>query len=532
MQIRKSRLIFFTSFLLCFSCGVVKQLPVEWHLKDYAKDGFQGISLDLAYEAVKEKTSRTIIVAVIDSGIDTTHEDLRGVLWQNAKEIPNNKIDDDQNGYIDDIYGWNFLGGSDGTNLTDDSYEAARIYHRFKSKYEGMTDKTMDFNEERNFLLWKQARVEVHALKKSFNGLQMFIVKGLYKRLANNDKILREALGKEVYSGRELIKYQPKNPSEKSAKSYLLMFFESENSIRSNNLNIKTDLLSSINQELKKRSIIKNAPFNYRENIIKDDESDINDKYYGNNDVMTSTSSHGTHVAGIIGAIRNNILGVNGIANNVRIMAIRAVPDGDEYDKDIALAIRYAVDNGARIINLSFGKGLSPDKAWADEAVKYAELHNVLIVHAAGNEGSDNDRKSMFPTPVYNAKNEHSSTWITVGASGSSNFGGVVASFSNYGKRSVDVFAPGTQIYSTLPVNNSYGSSDGTSMAAPVVTGTAAFILSYFPKLTAQQIKYIIEESVVKDTIDHRYPFIKLCTSGGVINAFYAIKLAEKIVSQ
>jgi subtilisin family serine protease len=263
---------------------------------------------------------------------------------------------------------------------------------------------------------------------------------------------------------------------------------------------------------------------------------DINDRYYGNNDVMANTPFHGTHVAGIIGAARENKKGINGIADNVKIMAIRAVPDGDEHDKDIALAIRYAVDNGAKVVNMSFGKSFSPEKSWVDDAVKYAESKGVLLIHAAGNDGSNVDTVENYPNPIYSGKGIKATNWVTVGASGDPKNGGLVASFSNYGKGEVDVFAPGHQIYSTIPGGNQYGDASGTSMASPVTAGVAAFLLSYYPNLTAAQLKYVIETSAVAPDIKVTTPrtgtsvsLSQLSKTGGVINAFEAIKLAAQI---
>ncbi len=278
-------------------------------------------------------------------------------------------------------------------------------------------------------------------------------------------------------------------------------------------------------------------PEDYRGKIVGDNYDDINDRYYGNNDVMATDASHGTHVAGIIGAARNNGIGINGVADNVRIMAIRAVPDGDEHDKDIANAIRYAVDNGARVINMSFGKSFSPQKKWVDDAMKYAESKGVLLVHAAGNESTNIDNAENYPSPVYLENGKHTTNWISVGASGPT-ADDLVASFSNYGKKDVDVFSPGVKIYSTLPGGNAYGNQQGTSMASPVTAGLAALILSYYPELTATQVKEIIQKSVTpapeikvfkpsKEGEEDLVPFSELSKTGGVINAAEALKLAE-----
>jgi len=218
---------------------------------------------------------------------------------------------------------------------------------------------------------------------------------------------------------------------------------------------------------------------------------------------------------------------------------IRAVPDGDEHDKDIALAIRYAADNGASIVNMSFGKSFSPEKKWVDEAVKYAESKGVLLVQAAGNSAANVDTADNFPNPRLRADKTTASNYITVGASGDPadpQEGGLIASFSNYGKKNVDVFAPGVKIYSTMPGGNVYGNSQGTSFSSPIVAGTAAFLLEYFPGLTAQQLKYCIEKSARTPTVKVKKPgsddsveMSELCKTGGLLNAYEAAKVAASI---
>jgi len=294
----------------------------------------------------------------------------------------------------------------------------------------------------------------------------------------------------------------------------------------------------AVEGDLRKAETVNTPPPNYRGDIVKDNENDINDKFYGNNDIMAGTPFHGTHVAGIIGAVRNNGKGVDGIADNVRIMMIRAVPDGDEHDKDIALAIRYAVDNGAKVINMSFGKSFSPQKQWVDDAVKYAESKGVLLVHAAGNDAKDLDSDYNFPTPKL-LNGTRPTNFLTIGASGDPGNGGLVANFSNYGKKEVDVFAPGVNIYSTIPGGNTYGNASGTSMASPVTAGVAAFLLEYFPTLTPQQLKMVIEKSSVKPTIKATKPGTEeqvslsdLSVNGGLVNAYEAAKLAQQITSK
>jgi subtilisin family serine protease len=516
------------------------EVPKGWHLLDRQTDGFYGISLNQAYEFIKSKKlkSKTVIVAIIDSGIDTTHEDLKSVLWKNTNEIPGNGIDDDKNGYVDDIYGWNFIGGSDGKNVETDSYEAARVYHRLKSKWEGKDITTMKLSKEEleEFAMWKRSEKDVVGDTKT-SGLEMIFLKRAYTSALKSDSILKKALAKEKYTGKELETFTTDDADARKAKTMMLTLFQGNEAMETTNEEFLEGFGDYVNGEEKKAEAGNTPPKAYRAEIVKDNYNDFNDRFYGNNDVMASNKSalHGTHVSGIIGAARNNS-GVDGIADNVKLMMIRAVPDGDEHDKDIALAIRYAVDNGAQVINMSFGKGFSPEKKWVDEAVKYAESKGVLLVHAAGNDAKNIDTTFNYPNPVFQADNYKSPTWITVGASGDPRIGGFTAGFSNYGKKEVDVFAPGVRIYSTIPGGNTYGNLQGTSMASPVVAGLAALILEYFPNLSAQQVKMVIENSAQKPGAKAKNPetqemvdLSEISKTGGIINAYEAIKLASTL---
>jgi len=505
-------------------------LPKNWHLQDMEGTGIYGISLDKAYDVVKAKKlkSKQVLVAVIDSGIDTLHEDLKPVLWKNPREIPNNGIDDDKNGYIDDIYGWNFLGGKDGRNVKQDSYEAARVYNKLKLKYGSLVpdESSLSPAEREEAAMYLKAQQKIVG---DVNPAEMAFIKKLLPGFLKGDSIITKEIGKEEYNCDDLEKYTPVNADAKRTKLFLVQLCKANSSNEITNRQI----IDEFEGQLRKADAANNPPKEYRKEIVQDDESDINDRFYGNNDVMASTPFHGTHCAGIIAAVRNNNKGMDGIADNVRIMMLRAVPDGDEHDKDIALAIRYAVDNGAQIISMSFGKDFSPEKHWVDEAVQYAEKNGVLLVHAAGNDSKNIDSADNFPNAVYKNNKGKATNWITVGASGDPKNGGVTARFSNFGKKEVDVFAPGVQIYSTIPGGNTYGNASGTSMACPVVAGTAAFILGYYPNLTAQQLKYVIEQSAkapVGDVnipgTDEKTPLSELSKTGGLLDAYAAFKLA------
>ena len=508
-----------------------------WHLKDLGNDKLYGISLDQAYNFLNEKKlkSKTVIVAVIDSGIDTLHEDLKPVLWKNPKEIPGNGKDDDKNGYVDDVYGWNFIGGKDGSNVNEDSYEAARVYHSLKVKYENIDNsEKLSEVEKKEFAQYERAKNNLQSSAAEAQMTLMFIG-GMYDNALQADSLLKINFQKE-YSGNALSEYKPANSKVKEAKSTMMNLFRAFDMMGVTNTSLMTDFTSEYNGLKRKSEGFNTPPVAYRENIVKDNYSRFEDKYYGNKDVMAGTPTHGTHVSGIIGAARKNDFGMDGVADNVRLMTIRAVPDGDEHDKDIALAIRYAVDNGAKIINMSFGKSFSPQKYWVDDAVRYAQSKGVLLVHAAGNDGKDLDlpENYNFPNPIFDDNGIQAPNYITVGASGDPSIKDIAADFSNYGTTRVDVFAPGMKIYSTIPGGNTYGFLQGTSMASPVVAGLSALILSYYPTLSAEQIKECIEKSVIVPELETTIPgsedkgdFKILSKTGGIINAYQAVKYAS-----
>lgn len=509
-----------------------EKIPKNWHLLDPATSGYNGISLDKAYNLLKTKSlkSNRVVVAVIDSGIDTLHEDLKPVLWVNKGEIPHNGIDDDKNGYIDDVHGWNFIGGKDGRNVKVDSYEGARVYHALKPKWEKADVNVESLSDADR----KEYETYLRAKNKIVGELDLHevsMVKTLLPKLEVGDSVIRKELGKDEYDGNDLSAYNSENPDAKMSKAFIMSISKANNSNDITN----NDILNEFKSILRKAESATTAPKEYRKEIVGDDETDINDRFYGNNDLMASTPFHGTHCAGIIGAARNNGLGMDGVADNVSIMMLRAVPDGDEHDKDIALAIRYAVDNGAKVISMSFGKDFSPEKHWVDDAFRYAESKNVLLVHAAGNDRKNIDTAHNYPNPNYVAGGKASNV-ITVGASGDMKNGGLTAAFSNYGKNEVDVFAPGVGIYSTIPGGTTYGNASGTSMACPVVAGVASLIFQYYPKFTAQQVKQIIEKSAVvskelvnKPGSEDKVLLSELSRTGGFVNAYEAIKLADQM---
>jgi subtilisin family serine protease len=511
------------------------KIPTNWYQLD-ASSGYNGISLDKAYSLIQSKNlkSNRVVVAVIDSGIDTLHEDLKPVLWTNPKEIPGNGIDDDHNGYIDDIHGWNFLGGKDGRNVKEDSYEAARVYYGLKAKWENknpdISQLSASEKNEYNMFLKAKSNLFDHIDQEEVATLRMTLPKML-----EGDSVIRKELGKEEYNAKDLKPYSSNNLFARITRSIIIEISKDNNSDDITN----KELFDELKGKIRKADAAETPPPSYRKDIVQDDETNINDRNYGNNDIMANTPFHGTHCSGIIAAARNNEKGIDGIADNVSIMMIRAVPDGDEHDKDIANAIRYAVDNGARIISMSFGKDFSPNKQWVDDAFRYAESKGVLLVHAAGNDAKNVDTADNFPNPVYIDGKGRASNVITVGASGNLKNGGLTANFSNYGKAEVDVFAPGVGIYSTIPGGNIYGNASGTSMACPVVAGIAALLLEYYPTFTPQQLKYVIEKSAAapKEKVsipgqDEKVSLSEISKTGGIVNAYEAVKLAGSLKTE
>lgn len=541
---KKTGLLFLLS--ACLSTGIaqtsVKTAPNNWHLLNKENDNFYGIGVEKVYsELLKNRKSVPVVVAVIDSGVDTLHEDLKPVLWRNPGEIPGNGIDDDNNGFIDDVYGWNFLGGKDGRNVNKDSYEAARVYYKLKRKFGSRLPDpaTVSPEEKEELALYEKVKelVEGDAKEASMN---VMFLKNMVENMPWADSVIQVAVKKEEYKADDVIQLKPANADESKAKSTIQVLFMAFKADDMSNSKLLGMIREFYEGEQAKVAAVQKEPENYRGDIVQDNYYDFNDRFYGNGDVMGGTPMHGTHVSGIIGAIRNNGLGGDGVADNVQIMTLRAVPDGDEHDKDIANAIFYAVDNGAKVVNMSFGKSISPEKHWVDSAVKYAESKGVLLIHAAGNSAKNLDENDNFPSPYYdNDTSRKASNWITVGASGDPTNGGLTASFSNYGKNGVDVFAPGVQIYATMPGGDAYGKLSGTSMASPVVTGVAALLMSYFPDLTAAEIKESIENSVTPLNEQVNIPGTQekvllsdISRKGGLVDAYaavsYAIKLSEK----
>ncbi len=500
--------------------------PTDWFNLDYQTDKVRGVSTEKAYaELLGNKKSTTVIVAIIDSGIDIEHEDLKDKIWVNTKEIAGNGVDDDKNGYIDDINGWNFIGNAKGEMINHDNLELTRQYVKYKKKFEGKSATDFKGKEREEFDFYQEIKKDYEKELQEAKTMNSMLVPFLaaYNKA---DSTIKAVLNKDEYTTEEVNAIESEDKDIVAAKQVFGM-------LAINNATGQ-DLEDAVEHFKEQLDYNLNTEFDPRA-LVGDDYENIKEKFYGNNLVEGPDAMHGTHVAGIIGANRNNEIGMKGIANDVKIMVLRTVPNGDERDKDVANSIYYAVDNGARIINMSFGKDYSPYKEYVDKAVKYAEKKGVLIVHAAGNDGRDTDARRNYPHPQYKKSGKWASNWIEVGASSWEDKDEFAAEFSNYGEKTVSVFAPGVAIYSTVP-DNKYKNLQGTSMAAPVVTGIAALVLSYYPKLKAQGLKKIILESSTKypdvevnipGTRDKTKKFSKLCQTAGIVNAYNALKMAE-----
>ena len=506
--------------------AIAKKAPLTeeeskfWGHSDLVTDSIPGMSLDKAYDFLQGKKGIEVVVGVVDSGIDLLHEDLKNVAWVNSKEIPSNGIDDDKNGYVDDINGWNFLG-----TIYKEHLEYQRIVKDPSiANEESVKDATKFYDEK------------VEAAKKNEKQYGQML-----KMVTNADDALSKHFDKINYSKDEVTKVVTEDSALKQSIEVAKQMY-----------GFGLSSLAQAKQELSK--LVENASSmlsgedlkkDYR-SVLGDDPNTMDNISYGDAATGHSTKdeAHGTHVSGIIGASRNNNIGMNGVATNVKIMAVRAVPDGDEYDKDVALGLRYAVDNGAKIINTSFGKGFSPKKEWVYEAILYAASKDVLIVNAAGNDGKNMDVEKTFPNDSRDLVTEISDNVLTVGAMSANYDENLPASFSNYGKINVDVFAPGVQIYSTTP-EGEYAKFSGTSMAAPSTAGVAALLRSYYPKLSASQVKHILMNSGTMINFDvikpgsrsrekptgEKVSFSELSVSGRVVNAYNALKMADYMVS-
>ncbi|MCT4664848.1 MAG: S8 family serine peptidase [Flavobacteriales bacterium] len=531
---------------------------VDKDILNWYNNSKTGVRTDKAYaELLKGRKSKPTVVGVIDSGVDIEHEDLKGKIWVNKGEIPNNGIDDDKNGYIDDIHGWNFLGNADGRNANDAQLEVTRIYARLMKKFDGKEESEIAKADLKDYKYYLKVK-EVVTSKRESAKAGMDRMKSIQSSIEKAHSKMVEKYG-EDYTAKDITKEMEETKMSDPKQKMAFASLENKDAMLER-------LKGGLDYFSGQYNYYYNPDFTGDRDIIGDKPSDFSDTQYGNGDVEGPDAGHGTHCAGIIGANRGNGIGNDGVADNAIIMSLRAVPNGDERDKDIALAIRYAVDNGAQVVSMSFGKDYPENSAEVIKAIRYAEKKGVLLVHAAGNDGKDVDVEPKFPTSMYPSMSERFTNWLDIGAATRfekpqykkmkrdkwwkiwkkrkkvKTYNGRAASFSNYGDKKVDIFAPGKEIYSTIPQSD-YATFQGTSMACPMVSGLAALLKSYFPELTMFEIRDIILKSANRDDFKVIKPgkgkkgpetvkFSSLSREGGIIDVYNAVKMAIEKTSK
>ena len=526
---------FLASFSFAFAQDKMQNNDLKtWYHKDFSTTNVYGVNTDNAYKFLESKglKPRTIVVGVLDSGVEVDHPGLINNMWKNPNEIPNNGIDDDKNGYVDDIYGWNFIGGKT-ADVDADNLEVTRMVKKYQPIFEGTDSAKNRANQakmpeeyaiyQKSKKLYDEKGSEAKQYYHYFSGFNNAIP-SIVKTL--NGKTLTKA---------NLATIKPASQEDSRNLQILNSLVQDAGNVGKTPKEVEELLRKEIEGALKhyesQATKHYNLDFDPRAEIVGDNYDNYNEKHYGNNHYEGPDASHGTHVSGIIAGLPHGNEAQYGVAHKVaKIMTVRAVPDGDERDKDVANAIRYAVDNGAKILNMSFGKAVSPGKKHVWEAMKYAEKKGVLLVKAAGNENQNIGENEYFPTNFMKQSDEKPfvSNMIVVGAS-TNNSQNLRARFSNYNGKMVDVFAPGQEIYSTVP-DAKYEYLQGTSMASPVVAGAAAVLWAYIPSLTPQQIKEALVKTVNKSTVnanvDSNANFDQISVAGGVIDLYKAAQYA------
>lgn len=493
-----------------------------WYHKDFSTTKVYGVNTENAYKFLDAKglKPKSVIVGVVDSGVEVDHPGLTKNMWKNVNEVPNNGKDDDGNGYIDDVYGWSFIGGKNG-DVDVDNTEVTRVVKQYKPLFEGPDAAENKQNQTKfpdEFDMYLKSK-EIFT-KKSLEAQQQFY---FYSEFKKEIPSIVALLNGKTLTPENLATIKPNTQIEARNLAILGSVAKDPEIKGKTPAEVQTALESQIKEALEyfepQATKQYNLDFDTR-SIVGDNYADINEKFYGNNHYEGPDAKHGTHVAGIIAGLPQAGEPQYGVAYKVaKIMTVRAVPDGDERDKDVANAIRYAVDNGAKVINMSFGKAVSPGKEKVWDAFKYAQDKGVLLVHAAGNDNQDLEVNDNFPTNFKSQKDEKPfiNNLITVGAS-TNDANALRASFSNYNKKMVDVFAPGEKIYSTV-TDAKYEYLQGTSMASPVVAGAAAVLIAYMPSLTPAQVIESLKNSVNKSSAND---FGKYSETSGVIDTYKA----------
>ena len=526
---------FLASFSFAFAQDKMQNNDLKtWYHKDFSTTNVYGVNTNNAYKFLESKglKPRTVVVGVLDSGVEVDHPGLINNMWKNPNEIPNNGIDDDKNGYVDDIYGWNFIGGKT-ADVDADNLEVTRMVKKYQPIFEG-TDSTKN---KANQAKMPEEYAMYQKSKKLFDekGSEAKQYYQYFSGFNNAIPSIIKTLNGKTLTKANLAAIKPASQEDSRNLQILNSLVQDAENIGKTPKEVEELLRKEVDGALKhyesQATKHYNLDFDPRKEIVGDNYDNYNEKHYGNNHYEGPDASHGTHVSGIIAGLPHGNEVQYGVAHKVaKIMTVRAVPDGDERDKDVANAIRYAVDNGAKILNMSFGKAVSPGKKHVWDAMKYAEKKGVLLVKAAGNENQNIGENEYFPTNFMKQSDEKPfvSNMIVVGASTNNNQN-LRARFSNYNGKMVDVFAPGQEIYSPVP-DAKYEYLQGTSMASPVVAGAAAVLWAYMPSLTPQQIKEALVKTVNKSTVnanvDSSANFDQISVAGGVIDLYKAAQYA------
>lgn len=499
---------------------------MTWYHKDFATTKVYGVNTENAYKFLESKglKPKTVLVGVLDSGVQVDHPGLVKNIWTNPNEVPNNGKDDDGNGYIDDIHGWNFIGGKN-ADIDIDNMEVTRVVAKYKPVFEGDDSTKNKANQAKmpeEFAMYMKAKDLF--TKKNVEAKQGFKT---YTMINEAIPVMVKLLNGKPLTPENVAAIKPADQKEAMAAQVLAQVAQSPEFKGKSAAEFEKAMSGQIKEALDYFGPQeKQYDLNYdpRKEIVGDNYDDHSEKNYGNNHYEGPDAEHGTHVAGIIAGLPNGKEIQYGVASKVaKIMSVRTVPNGDERDKDVANAIRYAVDNGAKVLNMSFGKPVSPGKNVVWDAFKYAQDKGVLLVKAAGNENEDVAEHLAYPTNFKNVTDEKPfvNNVLVVGASTNKN-DALRVSFSNFNKKMVNVFAPGEEIYSTVP-HNEYKYLQGTSMASPVVAGAAAVLLAYMPNLTPAQI---IESLVKSSNPSTTNQFGDFSEAGGVIDLKKAAEYA------
>jgi subtilisin family serine protease len=527
------------------------------------EDGVFGAAIERAHAAARESglrpARRPITIALIGGGIDISHKAISDIIWVNRRERRINGRDNDRNGWIDDRHGWNFL-GNDTMTINSLSTMGDREFLRLKDKYnhflfveDGIaymfddelgalveTEPPADMEEFEYFL-----RVVTESeLAETNRGVMLAKAVVWYIREIGHS--MRMAYPERVLTRTDFGEFVRAQQSTTAMQDALFAFidlmFMSANTEDWNTMAAFADTEFIPIQELRhERAMARRFP--RERELIGDDPNDLNDKGYGNNNLLANNALRNTMIAGIIGA-GGGQSEIRGITNNVQIMTLRIEADfGEPYMKDMALAIRYAVEQGADIIQLGATNRLFPrhQSHWVEEALRYAEQRNVLVVIPVRDLSSNLDDFPFYPNR--NLSTGTLSNIITVAASDSL---GNPFLWANFSETELDIFAPGVEIKSAMP-GNRYAIDSGSAYAAAMVTGVAAFIKNYFPQITPAQMRQLLIDTVTDRSdaeVEKQYRatagsmrgriatdlflFSDLCVSGGILNAERAIKEAGR----